>query len=289
MGGFIDCGLELIRRTSSDLSPDVEAALETARDAEAPGSTARSVLESILANNDLSRHGGTPICQDTGFVSFFLHIPRGMDPEPIKADLSEALRQATREGLLRPNAVHPLTGKNTGDNSGAGHPSFTVTVHDEPTVIVDLLLKGGGSENCGAQYKLPDPSLKAGRDLAGAEKCVIDAAFKAQGFGCAPGILGVCLGGDRAGGYAEAKKQLLRPLGDTNPEPQLAGLEARLKDRINTLGIGPMGFGGGTTVLAVKAGVLHRHPACYFVTIAYSCWASRRRRMVVRDGVAEQL
>ncbi len=289
MPGFVEWGLELIRRASSDLSPDVEAAVRKGRDAEPAGTTARNVLDSILTNIDMSRTGKTPICQDTGLTTFFVHLPRGFDAEQVRADLIEAIRQATREGILRPNSVHPITERNTGDNVGIDLPHIEFEPAVDDAVTIDLLLKGGGSENCGAQYRLPEASIKAGRDLAGVERCVIDAVHKAQGQGCAPGILGVCIGGDRAGSYMGAKKQLLRRLDDTNADPKLAEMEARLLETANKLGIGPMGFGGLTTLLGVKVGWMHRHPASFFVSIAYCCWADRRHRLVVRDGVAQVL
>jgi fumarate hydratase class I len=147
---------------------------------------------------------------------------------------------------------------------------------------VDLLLKGGGSENVGAQYKLPHAPLKAGRDLEGVRRVVLDAVTRAQGKGCAPGVLGVAIGGDRGTGYVHAKEQLLRRLDDVNPVPELAALEEQLGRDCNELGIGPMGFGGKTTVLGVKIGAYHRLPACYFVSIAYMCWACRRASTTLR-------
>lgn len=287
MPDFVELGLELIRKTTSDLSPDVEARLQEALKREDDGSPAKSVLQAILENVRIARESNTPICQDTGLLSFYLHLPYGTDPEPIKAALTEAVRRATSMGLLRPNAVNPVTGKNSGDNVGINLPYFSVEVHDSEEVIIDLMQKGGGSENVGAQYRLPDSRLGAGRDLKGVERCVLDAVFQAQGFGCAPGVVGVCIGGDRAGSYLMAKKQLLRRLDDRNEDPTLAELEDRLYEKLNTLGIGPMGFGGKTTVLGVKIGYAHRHPASFFVSIAYCCWADRRRRMVVRGGKAE--
>lgn len=286
MSGYGEWGLALIRRASTDLAPDVEAVLRRGREAEAEGSTARNVLDSILRNVELSREEASPICQDTGLVNFFVKVPRGVDAEPIRAGLVDAVREATRVGLLRPNAVHPITGKNSGDNVGENLPYFAIEPWDGDEVVVDVLLKGGGSENVGAQYRLPDASIKAGRDLDGVERAVIDGVFKAQGFGCAPGVLGVCIGGDRAGSYVGAKKQLLRALDDVNPDPVLADMEARLLDRCNHLEIGPMGFGGKTTVLAVKIGWLHRHPASFFVSMAYNCWADRHARLVVRGDAA---
>jgi fumarate hydratase class I len=111
---------------------------------------------------------------------------------------------------------------------------------------------------------------------------VLDAVHKAQGKGCAPGFLGVAIGGDRGTSYAAAKGALLAPVGQANEHPALAALERRLTEAANRLGIGPMGFGGETTVLDVKIKGMHRLPASYYVSIAYMCWAHRRRRMVVR-------
>ena len=147
-----------------------------------------------------------------------------------------------------------------------------------------MILKGGGSENVGTQYKLPDSRLGAGRDLDGVRRAVLDAVFQAQGKGCAPGVLGVCIGGDRVSAFEMSKRQLLRPIVDENPIPELAELEKRVLREGNRLGVGPMGFGGGTTLLAVKIGVLDRLPACYFVTVTYMCWADRKAGVSIGEG-----
>lgn len=139
------------------------------------------------------------------------------------------------------------------------------------------MLKGGGCENVGAQYSLPDSRVGAGRDLKGVEKCILDAVQNAQGKGCGPGILGVCIGGDRGTGYAASKEQFLRKIGDRNRDATLASLEARITDEANQLGIGPMGFGGKTTLLATKITALNRVPASFFVSVSYMCWAFRRQ------------
>jgi len=289
MDSLVNWALELIRRTSTDLSPDVERWLRKAREEETEGGTAWNVLDAMIRNVEMSREAGTPICQDTGLTTFFVQLPRGMDPEEVREALQKAIRLATEEGSLRPNSVHPVTGRNTGDNLGVDLPHVEFEPATDDRLVIDLLLKGGGSENTGAQYRLPDASLKAGRDLEGVYRCVVDAVHQAQGHGCAPGVLGVCIGGDRAGGYAGAKRQLLRPLDDVNPDPLLAELEDRLVRDCNRLGVGPMGFGGRTTVLAVKVGWKHRHPASFFVSIAYGCWADRRSRLEVRNGVGKVL
>jgi fumarate hydratase class I len=276
--------IELIRRASTDLPPDVEAALRAAQAREEPGSAAAGALEAILENVVLARAQSTPICQDTGTLIFRISHPQGMGTRQLRTQIEAAVAEATRCAYLRPNAVDPITGRNSGNNLGVGFPSFYFQEWEEGFLRVALLLKGGGSENVGAQYKLPHSGLKAGRDLEGVRKVVLDAVYQAQGKGCAPGILGIAIGSDRSSGYVHAKEQLFRPLGDVNPVEDMAALEKRLLDECNQLGIGPMGFGGRTTVLGVKIGAYHRLPACYFVSIAYMCWACRRAGLEVRDG-----
>jgi fumarate hydratase class I len=286
--------VELIRRASTDLTADVEAALRAAQAREEPGSAAVDALATILENVALARANSTPICQDTGVPIFYVSYaaeraanPAGMGPRQLRAQIEAAVGEATRRAYLRPNAVDSLTGRNSGNNLGVGFPTFHFKEWEEDHLRVDLLLKGGGSENVGTQYKLPYAPLKAGRDLEGVRKVVLDAVTRAQGKGCAPGVLGIAIGGDRGTGYVHAKEQLFRPLGDANPVPELAALEERLLRECNELGIGPMGFGGRTTLFGVKVGAYHRLPACYFVSIAYMCWACRRARMTVRNGKVE--
>jgi fumarate hydratase class I len=275
--------IELIRRASTDLPADVEAVLRAAQAGEESGSAAAGALKAILENVALARANSTPVCQDTGTLIFYISHPQGMGTRWLRAQIEAAVAGATRRAYLRPNAVDPLTGRNSGNNLGVGFPSFYFQEREEDLLRVDLLLKGGGSENVSVQYKLPHSGLKAGRDLEGVRKVVLDAVYQAQGRGCAPGILGVAIGSDRSSGYVHAKEQLFRPLGDVNPVEDLATLEKRLLDECNHLGIGPMGFGGRTTVLGVKMGTYHRVPASYFVSIAYMCWACRRARLEVRD------
>jgi fumarate hydratase class I len=273
--------IELIRRASTDLPADVEAALREARYRESPGSPATEALEAILENVILARANATPVCQDTGTPIFYVHHPQETSTRALRAQIESAVTEATRQTLLRPNAVDPLTGRNSENNLGTNFPTIHFKEWEREHTQVDLLLKGGGSENVSAQYKLPHPPLEAGRDLEGARRVVLDAVHRAQGKGCAPGILGVAIGGDRGTGYIQAKKQLFRLLGDVNPVENLAALEKRLLNECNKLGIGPMGFGGKTTVLGVKIGALHRLPACYFVSVAYMCWACRRASMTI--------
>lgn len=276
--------LELIRRASTTLPPDVEEAMKRAVEAEGEGASAASTLELMLENARQAKEGSTPICQDTGALLFFVEYGPDFRQKDIEEGATSAAVEATASYYLRPNAVDPVTGKNSGDNTGIGAPYFHLDQRDANGLRVRLMLKGGGSENVGAQYKLPDATLKAGRDLEGVRKCVIDAVYNAQGKGCAPGVAGVGIGGDRGTSFICSKEQLLRSLDDVNDDPVLAELEQRLYSELNELGIGPGGFGGKTTVLGVKAGKRHRLPACFFVSVSYVCWAYRKATMTIDGG-----
>ena len=275
---------ELIRRASTDLPADIEAALRRAYEQENAGSAAQNTLGAILENVRMSRAGSTPICQDTGTPIFYVYTPTGWSTIALKKQIREAVAEATAKSYLRPNSVETLSGKNTGNNLGDDFPYFHFEEWEEDYLKVDLMLKGGGCENVGAQYSLPDTRLGADRDLEGVRRAVLDAVQQAQGLGCAPAVIGVAVGGDRASSYIKSKEQFYRPLDDESPNAQVAALEKRLTEEANTLGIGPMGFGGKTTVLSVKIDSLERLPASYFVTASYMCWADRRRTMVYRDG-----
>ncbi len=277
---------ELIAKASTDLPPDVVAALEQSADQEEPGSNAETSLRTILENIELARQRCLPICQDTGSLLFWVEAPAGLPQKPLREAIARAIVKATEAGVLRQNCVDCLTGKNTGNNLGVGSPVVHWREAEHDTVKITLMLKGGGCENVGVQYSLPERSLNADRDLEGVRRCILDAVVRAQGKGCAPGILGVAIGGDRATGYAESKRQLLRRIGQRSQHPELAGLETRVCAQANELGIGPMGFGGKTTLLDVFIGALARVPASYFVSISYMCWAFRRQQIEASlDGV----
>lgn len=276
-----DSLVELVRRAATELPADMEKALQEARENETPGSAAEGALDTILNNVELARRHATPICQDTGTPIFEVYYPLGVSTRTLSDQIRQAVVAATEKAYLRPNAVDSLTGTNSGDNTGQDFPTIHFHEWDKPTIHVDLLLKGGGCENVSTQYKLPDARLNAGRDLDGVRRVALDAVYQAQGMGCAPGVLGIAIGGDRGSSYVKSKQQLFRPLHDRNPDSELADLEEMLYQQSNELGIGPMGFGGQTTVLGVKVGALHRLPASYFVSIAYMCWANRRASMDV--------
>jgi len=281
---FGEALFDLVRRTSCELPADVEAALKRAYDEEEPDSTARMVLAAFLENMVLAREKQAPLCQDTGVPLFFVHHPPGLSHRTVRRVCEEVVARATQQQLLRPNAVDPVTGRNSGTCVGRGTPGVFFEEWDDDAISVTLMLKGGGSENVGRQYSLPDDALSAGRDLEGVRRVVLNAVRRAEGKGCPPGILGICIGADRSSGYAHSKHQLLRPLDDVNPDPALADLEARILKEANTLGIGPLGLGGKTTLLGVKIGAFHRHPASFFVTVAYMCWEHRRREIRIEAG-----
>ncbi|MEI8351073.1 MAG: fumarate hydratase [bacterium] len=268
---------ELIRRTSVDLPADVEQALRRAGKGEKKGGRSRWVLDSILENIQRSRENDAPLCQDTGTLIFYFQVPVGFDTNTLVSATRIAVARATRLGYLRQNTIDALSGVPCETNVGAGSPVFYFEQCARTTVDVRLIMKGGGCENVGRQYSLPDTALGAGRDMEGVRRCVLHAVMAAQGNGCAPGILGVCIGGDRATGYEWSKSQFLRKLDDKASIKVLGRLEERLMKEARQLEIGPMGLGGNTTLLGVKIGAVSRVPASFFVTVSYMCWAFRRR------------
>lgn len=277
--------LELIRKASTELPADVIRALESAKEREEPKSASKMAIEVILKNLSLSREHSTPICQDTGSPLFDVYYPAGYPMRALEKQICEALKTATEKSYMRPNAVDSLTGKNSGNNLGEHFPPIYCKEWDNEDLVIRLLLKGGGSENMSCQYSLPDDEIGADRDIAGVKKAILAGIHQAQGMGCAPGVIGVCIGGDRSTGYLEAKRQLFRPLDDVHPDEKLRALEEELFSKANKLGIGPMGFGGKTTILGIKITTAHRLPASYFVSIAYLCWAARRATLTLKpDG-----
>ncbi len=277
MTDLLNSLIELIRRTSAEIPDDVQQAILTSLEQEKKGTIAQSALQIIERNIEMARQKSQPICQDTGSVLFYVDCPKGFDQLAFGEAAREAVRQATKKGYLRQNSVDSITGANDGTNVGPGAPTLHFHQHTSSDVRVRLMLKGGGCENVGAQYSLPAEKLKADRDLDGCRKVILDAVLQAQGKGCGPGVLGVCIGGDRATGYELSKEQLLRTLPDRNPNPDLDRLEQDVLNTANELGIGPMGFGGKTTLLGVKIGAANRVPASYFVSVSYMCWAFRRQ------------
>lgn len=283
MTPLLESLVELIRKTSAEIPDDVHRALVSSLKNEEKGSIAESALQIVDRNIALAKQKSQPICQDTGSVIFYVDVPVGLDQVAFENTCREAVKAATVKGYLRQNSVDSLTGVNNGTNIGPGAPTVHFHQHASAEIAVRLILKGGGCENVGAQYSLPAEKLHANRDLDGCRRVILDAVLQAQGKGCGPGILGVCIGGDRATGYEYSKQEFLRMLDDRNPDARLDALEQDILKTANELGIGPMGFGGKTTLLGVKICAANRVPASFFVSISYMCWAYRRQGVVLNS------
>ncbi len=286
--------ISLYKKTAIIIPVDVENSLKASLRKEKKNSLAYYTISNILKNIELARNDSLPICQDTGVPMFYVKVPFGVSHHKLKQIIINATRKATKEIPLRPNAVNVSEEKNTENNVGFNkektelqQPIIYIEQWSKNYIKIDLMLKGGGSENVGIQYKLPDKKLNANRDIEGVKKCVIDAVFKAQGKGCPPYIVGIGIGGSKDLISKESKKQLLRNIDDINEDQRLVKLEKELRDKINSLGIGPLGLGGKTTVLGVKLKTLHRHPASFFVDVSFMCWACRRGTLIYRNGDVE--
>src|SRR5258707_3047580 len=279
MNGFTNSLIELITQTSTNLPPDVRAAMGLALETETPGTQSAQALGIIASNIDMALQDEGPICQDTGMPTFIVHTPVGVNQLQLKKAIREAVAEATRRGKLRPNSVDSLTGKNSGDILGTETPVIHFDQWEEDEIEVKLILKGGGCENKNIQYSVPctlEHLGRADRNLEGVRKCLLHAVWQAQGQGCAPGALGVCIGSDRAHGYDLAKGELFRTLDDVNPDPVLAKLEAGIMEEANRLGVGAMGFGGKASLIGCKITAANRLPASFFVLVAYDCAPFRR-------------
>jgi fumarate hydratase, class I len=276
---FFESVVQLITRTSTDLPPDVRAAMGIAVRNEPAETRAGQALTIIAQNIDQAASCEGPICQDTGMPTFEVKVPIGANQIWLRNQIRAAVAEATRRGKLRPNSVDSITGENSGDNLGPGTPIIHFDQWQAADIEIKLILKGGGCENTNAQYSLPtdlDHLGRADRTLEGVRKCILHAVWKAQGKGCSPGAVGVCVGGDRTSGYLHAKEQLFRTLDDSNPDPRLAEIESAVMNEANRLSVGPMGFSGHTSLIGCKIGALNRLPASFFVSVAYDCWAFRR-------------
>ncbi|NSL52749.1 fumarate hydratase [Calidifontibacillus erzurumensis] len=271
---------QLVVETSTKLPKDARRAIYQAKLRENAGTRAAMSLDTISQNIIMAEENISPICQDTGLPTFKIKTPVGVNQLEIKEVIRKAVAEATKNGKLRPNSVDSLTGANSGDNLGDGVPVIKFEQWDKDYIDVRLILKGGGCENKNIQYSLPcelEGLGRAGRDLDGIRKCILHSVYQAQGQGCSAGFIGVGIGGDRSSGYDLAKEQLFRNLDDVNPNEDLRKLEEYIMENANKLGIGTMGFGGETTLLGCKIGVMHRIPASFYVSVAYNCWAFRRQ------------
>jgi len=279
--------VKLITETSTNLPPDVRQTMASALEQETPRTQSALALNVIASNIDMAQEAEGPICQDTGMPTFLVKTPVPFNQIVLRNEIRQAVAEATRRGKLRPNSVDSITGKNSGDNLGPGTPIIHFEQWEGEDVEIRLILKGGGCENKNIQYSLPCHLYhlgRADRNREGVRKCILHAVWQAQGQGCSPGAVGVCIGGDRTSSYDHAKLQLFRPLDDTNPEPELARMENEIMEQANQLGVGTMGFGGKVSLIGCKIGTMNRLPACFFVSVAYECWAFRRLGVLLDAG-----
>lgn len=290
MEKFQESMYKLIVETSTKLPKDVRRAILAAKLKENAGTRAAMSLDTITDNILKADENVSPICQDTGLPTFKIKVPVGANQIKMKKAIRQAIADATKDTKLRPNSVDSITGDNSGDNLGDGTPVIKFEQWEEDYIDARLILKGGGCENKNIQYSLPaelEGLGRAGRDLDGIRKCIMHSVYQAQGQGCSAGFIGVGIGGDRTSGYELAKEMLFRSVDDVNPNENLRKLEEYVMDNANKLGIGTMGFGGETTLLGCKIGVINRIPASFFVSVAYNCWAYRRLGVKLNPDTGE--
>jgi len=280
-----NAAFNLIKQAVIYLPEDVKQALKRAYEEET-SEAGKTQLKAILENIDLAEKYQAPICQDTGTILFYVVAGaevRGLDK--IESALVNATRRATKEIPLRPNAVDPFTQKNSGDNTGRFIPYINWEIVPGDTLEITVMPKGGGSENvCLTGMLVP------GEGINGLKKFVIESIIRAGAQPCPPTVVGVAMGGGADVAMKLAKKALLRPLNQSNPNPEIAKLERELYEAANMTGIGPMGLGGKTTVLGVHVEYAYRHPASFPAAVAFNCWAARRAAARIHaDGTVEYL
>jgi fumarate hydratase subunit alpha len=275
----------LLKQAVIYLPEDVKQALRKAY-AEETSEAGKTQLKAVLDNVELAEKYQAPICQDTGTVVFYVKAGAGAkNLDKIENALTKATRRATVEVPLRPNSVNPFTQKNSGDNTGRLIPYVNWEIVPGDSIEITVMPKGGGSENtCVMGMLVPGEGIK------GLKKFVVDAVIRAGAKPCPPNILGIGIGGGADISIKLAKKALLRPLNEPNPDPEIAELEKEIFEAVNMTGIGPMGLGGKTTVLGVHVDYAYRHPASYPAAVAFQCWAARRATARINsDGKVEYL
>jgi len=265
-----DAIVQAYRVAVTELPEDVIRALKLGLRKET-NARAKHVLSTMLKNIEMANHKTRPLCQDTGIPLLYVkYQSKKYTQLELKRIIKDATAQATKEVPLRANAYDLVRGKVIGN--------YPVIYFKETTdqSQIQILLKGGGSENVSRVYQLPDRSIAAERDFDGIEKCILDAVIKAQGRGCPPYIIGAAVCGNMEEASYRAKNRHLMTLAEHNPEPKLAAFERRLLKKINALDIGPMGVGGKTTALGMKFTARYVHPASWFVGVSIGCWSMRR-------------
>ena len=276
---FRDCIEEMMKLAATRLPADVIEKLKESRKRE-ENPIAKSQLETIIQNLEVAEEKQKPLCQDTGVPIFFIKAPEKNELDfSIRKTIEESVKRATKSVPLRPNIVDPLTRKNSGDNTGEGHPLINYEFGKRENIEVNLLMKGAGSENW-SELKMMNPTS----DREDIKARVVELIKRAGGQTCPPNIIGIGLGGTADRAALLAKKALLRPLDDENETEKLDELEKEITEASNELGIGPMGLGGKTTVLGTKIEKAGCHTASLPLAINIQCWAERRSKAVLKDN-----
>ncbi len=280
---IINAVVELLRIVETKLPSDVLEALKQAASIE-ESPFAKAQFEAILKNAEVASKESIPMCQDTGLIGFYVKLG---DDFPIRSKLNdlliEAVRRATQEIPLRPNTIDPWTHKNPGDNTGRHIPFIHIELVPGDELEITVMPKGGGSSYVAQFYSVPPVE-----GIKGLKRVVLEAIYKIGPLPCPPVIVGIGVGGTEDLAMFLAKKALLRPINKRNENPEIAKLEEELREKINSLGIGPMGLGGKSYALGVNIEWAHRHPATFLVGIAIGCWAMRRGTLrISKDGEAE--
>ncbi len=270
----------LLADASTGVPPDVKEALTEAYKA-ADNDMVKMNLKAILQNIDIAMGERRPLCQDTGVHIFFVrgNIKLLDSISDFEETIKNALERATKEVPLRPNAVHPITRKNPGNNIGVGLPHINYIPTDDPWLEITVFPKGAGSENMSFMAMLtPSQGLK------GIKNFVLDCVIKSGGKPCPPTIIGIGIGGTSDIAMHIAKESLLRPIGDRHPEKDMAKLEEELLNAINELGIGPMGMGGSPTTLDVHVEYAYCHTASLPIAVNTQCWTGRKATARIRES-----
>lgn len=269
---FIRSIADILRKAEIELPPDVENALRKAESVE-ESQVAKSQLQAILKNIELARKYRVPMCQDTGIMIFFAELGTEFMPAfDLEAAIREGVLRATSEIPLRPNAVDPLTRKNSGNNTGIGIPDIHWKLVPGKQLKVTAAPKGAGSENM-SSLRMFNPT-----ETGSIKRFVLETVLNAGGMPCPPLTIGVGIGGSSDAATRLAKESLLEPL-----DTPMSELEKEILEAVNSLGIGCMGLGGSTTALAVRVKTAYCHTASLPVAVNIQCWANRHAT-VVFDG-----
>jgi len=240
-----------------------------ARNKEVEGSLAQKVFDILLQNAEIAERESLPLCQDTGIPVILVRISEGLTiPTGLEKAINAGIAEAVKEGYLRASVAHPLTRENTGTNTPAVI-HYEIVPGDELFEIW-IMPKGCGSENMSRLAM-----LKPADGIEGIKDFVLETVKLAGPNPCPPLIVGVGIGGSFEHCAFLAKKALFRELGTLNPDPKVKALEEELLFEINKLGIGPLGFGGKTTALAVHVEVAHTHIASLPVAVNFLCHSAR--------------